>query len=148
MSDPTKADASDCICPGGLGQAVEDQHPACPWHRGGAKADAYTEKDLRLAEQLWQLLIPEPEGQQHGVFLVNAAELLAAFRAEARREDLGRLVDESTQNGYEAGRTAEREACERIVGEELGEMVKLGAEEVWPEACLNAILCRLRERAK
>jgi len=73
---------------------------------------------------------------------------LAAFRAEARREDLGRLVDESTQNGYEAGRTAEREACERIVGEELGEMVKLGAEEVWPEACLNAILRRLRERAK
>jgi len=102
---------------------------------------AYTEEDLRLAmECLKRLDFAVTEAQEQ--------EMLAAFRAEARREGYQQGVQEEAERCLELGhdikavRQSEREACERIVQECFDD------PSGFPARLEAEILRRLRERAK
>jgi len=107
---------------------------------------AYIEEDLRLAmECLKRLDFAVTEAQEQ--------EMLAAFRAEARREGYQQGVQEEAERCLELGhdikavRQSEREACERIVEDfRVACRAKFDSDVI--DTVLAEALRRLQERAK
>lgn len=75
----------------------------------------------RLAKQCWDLLIPEPEGQQRGVFLVNAEEKIRRAIQEAvaeRDTELRNAQNEAAQvRRHYLHEKVEREKAEQQLAE-------------------------------